>query len=305
MPDLDLIDCHVHAFPSYQEGHDFMVTYLNWAPERIGTLQELLSARAKAGHARTNILMYTPTTFYYEQGIAAIPDGAKDRKAAEERVLQDVLQRQRRNNDWGSTVVREHPGLSYFCGVDCTRMSEDEMLGEVERNLSAGASGVKIVFTGLKIYGDDPRLGPLYDYCASREVPILAQSSGRAGPCWGRPAPFGKAVREFPDLRLIFAHLCHFPSLPGEGIDELAEVTARFPNVCADLSLRLTAVARREMSPDDMAAIIRRLGPEHVLFGTNFPLADPVEATRAFQDLPLTEAEHRAIGHDNFVRLTT
>ena len=298
MPDFQLIDCHVHCFPSFQDGTEFMVDYLSWGGDRMGILKELIEARTAAGHAHTNILMYTPTTFYFDRLTQAGTEPEEARR--------QVIERQARNNTWACDLVRRESGLGFFCGVDCTRMSEEEMLAEVERCIAGGAAGVKIVFSGLGIFGDDPRLRPLYDYCQSRSIPILAQSSGRAGattPAYARAEPFGRMATEFPRLKLILAHLAHFPDFPNGGLDELAQAMEGHPNLCADLSLRLDAVARGEWSPEGMVEAIRRLGPEHILFGTNFPLGDPVAATRVFWELPLTAAERRMIGRENFLRL--
>ena len=298
MADFQLIDCHAHCFPSAKEGKEFMVDYLNWGGRKLGTVEELLLEKRASGHAHTNILMYTPTSFHFEHltqaGLA--PDAAREQ----------VIARQARNNTWACDLVCREEGLSVFCGVDCTRMSEPEMLGEVERCIALGASGVKIVFTGLRIFGDDARLHPLYDYCQSRSIPILAQSSGRAGsttPPYARAAPFGRMAEQFPRLKLVLAHLAHFPDFPNGGLDELAGAMMGHPNLYADLSLRLDAVSGGECSHEEMASVIRRLGPEHILFGTNFPLGEPLAATRAFWCLPLPEPALRMIGRDNYLRL--
>ncbi len=309
MPDLELIDCHVHCFPTAQAARDFMSRVVR-RPEAgaCGAIEELLAAIRQSGVAHTNLLMFTPTSIYHEDGMAAIPADVGDRAAAEEAVRRDVVQRVVGNNDWCAGFVKERAGMSFFCGIDPVRMTEDEMLSGIERWLDAGAVGVKFVPANLRIFGDDPRLLPVYDYCHQRQVPLLTQSAGNPAPgyglAYGHPTPFGKVLPQFPNLRLVFAHMAYFPYLPNGGADELAALTSRYPDVCTDLSLRLDAIAEGAEDADWVVQTVRRLGAEHVLFGTNFPLADQARSVEAFHRLPLSDGERELIAHKNFQRLT-
>ena len=309
MPDLKLIDCHVHCFPTGEAARDFMGRVVR-RPEAdvCGTVEELHAAIGRSGVDHVNILMFTPTSIYVEDGMAAIPPDVRDRAAAEEAVRREAVCRVTGNNDWCAAFVKEHPNLSFFCGVDPVRMTEDEMLSGIDRWMAAGAKGVKIVPATLRIFGDDERLLPLYDYCCRQGVPLLTQSAGNPAPgqdlAYAQPATFGRVLPQFPDLRLIFAHMAYFPYLPDNGADELAELTSRYANVSADLSLRLGAVADGAEPAEWLVSTIRRLGADRVLFGTNFPLADQARSVEAFRRLPLTDEERELIAHKNFERIT-
>lgn len=310
MADLKIVDCHVHCFPEEASARDFMGRVVK-RPEAkvVGTVGQLEEQMRRSGVRQTNILMYTPASIYYEDGLAAIPAWARDRAAEEQRVRRAVVARIQRNNDWASAFVKKHAGFSFFCGVDPVYMTEAEMVSGIERWVAAGAKGVKFVPASLKLFGNDRRLFPVYDYCHQRGIPLLAQSGGNPAPgqqlAYGHPAPYGEALRQFPNLRLIFAHMAYFPYLPNNGADELKALMAKHPNVCADLSLRLGAIAEGSEPAEWVVQAVRLLGAEHILFGSNFPLADQAASAQAFLKLPLTDGEREAIAHGNFERLTS
>ena len=79
----------------------------------------------------------------------------------------------------------------------------------------------------------------------------------------------------------------------------MAHLTAQYPNIVADTSLRLLA----EDSPEKTARLIQQIGADRVLFGSNFPVVDQIAYAEAFRALPLGEDELRRVGHDNAARL--
>jgi len=158
------------------------------------------------------------------------------------------------------------------------------------------------------------------DFCASRAIPILSESSGRPG-APGRPANFAAALRAFPRLKLIFAHLGHDPKF-GEGADlEVSELAREFRGVHTDLSLRLPEMLQGACTPEAFAAHLRRIGTDRVLYGTNFGFVDTTNpdpeqrrepgpqtgwarrTLQAFLELPLSMAEREAIAATNFERV--
>ena len=49
-----------------------------------------------------------------------------------------------------------------------------------------------------------------------------------------------------------------------------------------------------------LVRIVRKAGPERILFGTNFPLGKTNVALEVFEKLPLRQNERDLVGHDNF-----
>jgi predicted TIM-barrel fold metal-dependent hydrolase len=230
------------------------------------------------------------------------------------------VNRIRDNTEWALGVVAANPRFSVFCGIDASLMTEAELLAEIGDKTSRGAVGVKMVPFDSGVPGDDPRLWPVYDTLQARRIPLLSESSGRPG-APGRPARFETALREFPHLKLVLAHLGHDPIF-GEGADqEVVELAQHHEGVHTDVSLRLPEMINGACSPADMAGHLRRIGTDRVLFGTNYGFVDSINedpdhkpdagpqrtwaerTLRAFLDLPLDEAEAGAIAAGNWDRL--
>ena len=280
-----MIDAHVHAFPSHEWGRSWQAE-ARFEPVRDGTLEDIRARMDAAGIAAAVLLLF------------ARPGGrSRDQAAADLRTL----------NRWGLEVARQDGRFLPFVGVDANTLGPDELVAEIRAGAEAGARGIKIVPPAMRLYADDPRLEPVFATAVELGLPVLSQSGaggsvapGPRGP-WGRPGAWDAVVRSHRDLRVILAHL-------GHGLeDELVELLRSHPNVVTDTSLQLGHPRDEQPWDHDAAArlvtLVRRVGPERVLFGTNYPIADPIEYARRFRALPLTEAERDLIASDNARRL--
>jgi predicted TIM-barrel fold metal-dependent hydrolase len=307
MPDLDIIDIHTHTFASADRG----ISYQRGAsggtrePTRNGTIEELRGLMGEAGISHSVMLMYTPTRYMYEARVQRheMPSDPADRENVEREVKTMMAQRMIENNEWAIGVSAEHPELVTFAGLDPVYMDEQTVVGEIEDKVKRGARGVKIVPRALAIYADDERLWPVYERISELGVPIVSQAGagGEQGDrgAFGRPKYFEKALAEFPNLVVNVAHL------GGGHEDDVLELCHRFPNFYTDISSRLGELddPDSEMTPEWLVAFIRDCGPEHVLFGTNYPGPDPVQYARLLRELPLTDAEKELVANGNAKRL--
>ena len=103
----------------------------------------------------------------------------------------------------------------------------------------------------------------------------------------------------FPRLSMDIAHLAH-------GRDEdLIALCHKYPNFYGDLSSRLHEIDDPEeaLTLESLAALIRKCGPEHILFGTNYPLNDPLLYARVMRELPLTDSEKELVANGNAKQL--
>jgi predicted TIM-barrel fold metal-dependent hydrolase len=124
---------------------------------------------------------------------------------------------------------------------------------EAERCLDAGARGIKLHPRAQRFLLNDERLRPVFALAAERRVPILIHG-GRGLP----PIADGLARLhdEYPAAQLIIAHA---------GIADLANLAARFggrAGVFFDTSV---------WSPVDLLDLYRQVGPEQVLFASDYP----------------------------------
>ena len=165
---------------------------------------------------------------------------------------------------------------------------------------AAGARGVKIIPPAMGMYGDDDRLRPVFEAAFELKLPVLSQSGDGFGapPApgvdhYGRPRYHRRWLEEFPGLTLILAHLGHGYA------DDLADMAHRYPNLYTDTSFQFGGLEESAEERRRMAELIRRIGTEKVLFGTNFPMTDPSLYARILERLPLTGAEKNLVGSDN------
>ena len=325
-PDLEVIDCHVHLQRSPEHAQEMWSYYLRKLPmygdeataPALGTVEETRQLMADTGVVRANALMFTWAGRYYRDGMYTLPDAGARREAAAAELKHRIVERVRDNNDWVAQVCSADEDLTFFCGIDPLVMDEQQLVQELERQHAAGALGAKLVPADSLVAGDDPRMWPVYDWCAAKDFPILtAASSVPDHP--GRPSRSERALREFPDLRLVFSHIGYSTELGAGGDAEVLALCQKYDGVFVDLSLRLTDVPLGRASGPDLVEFLRRLGWDRVMYGSNYPFtemtnADPppiqrpqrtqiMSALEVLHTLPCSDEERHLLASGNFRRL--
>ncbi|NKY43646.1 amidohydrolase family protein [Nocardia cerradoensis] len=327
MTDIEIIDCHNHILRTAHHSCDLYSNLLRFSaamglPDRpgfFGTPDEAEKVMADTGIAHMNILMFTWSGVYWRQGQNILPDDPSERRREEELLRHRIVRRIQDNNTWALGQVAASQRLSCFVGIDPVLMDEQTLLAEIENGRRRGALGVKHVPMNHGTEGDDPRMWPVFDYCASEGIPILTQASGFMA---GHPRNYTKALQEFPNLQLIFAHLGHNRQF-GQGADaEVLELARAFPGVHTDVSLRLIEVADGHIEPEELVAHLRAIGTDRVLFGSNWVISEYLwfrarpgivpqssherldRELEVLMTLPLTDDERVNIAAGNFRRLT-
>jgi predicted TIM-barrel fold metal-dependent hydrolase len=234
---------------------------------------------------------WIPAQDYVAQRLASRP-------GEDEAVRREVLGEWSALNQWAVDCVCAHPGrLSCLVGLDPILMSREELRAEVKHKLAQGACGLKIAPLFLGAPPDDERMAIVFEQAAEHGVFVLSQAGSNgygSHPAWGHPRHFEAVLRAFPSVDVQLAHL----GLGAE--DEVARLTARYPNLYADLSARLHLIGRPgEWSPAEAAGWLRRIGIDRVLFGTNYPMHEPAEYLEVMRALPLRDDEHEQILYAN------
>jgi uncharacterized protein len=288
MSGTDLIDSHTHLQPSAEEGKAFVARY-GFDSDRQGTLEELFSTMHRSHVARTMIVPWLPAQDLVAQLVAHGVD--------HDEAVDQVIGQWQRLNRWATDSVAAHPDrLSCLVGVDPVLMGAERVASEAAERLAAGACGIKVAPMFIHRRPDDEVMEVVWCSAREHQVFVLSQSGASRKPgqeeAWGHPAHFDAVLRAYPTVTVQFAHL-------GIGAEnDMAALTARYPNVVTDLSMQLDTKA-----PDELVAIIRRIGVDRVLFGTNYPLVDQATCVATFKALPLTEDESHLIGYENATRL--
>jgi predicted TIM-barrel fold metal-dependent hydrolase len=217
------------------------------------------------------------------------------RAAAITIALRDDLDRTRARNDRLLQLAKESGGFFYpVCSVHPA--DGRAALEEIDRVAAGGAAWLKLHPNTQQFDVADPAVAGVVQKAAERGLPVLfdAYSPWDAD----QPGKFVNLATAVPDARLILAH-AHGPAFPQLLV---YDIVGRYPgwqrNVWIDISITGPLVAGGPFA-DHFAWVLRKVGTDRVVFGSDFPLDDPLTAARAVVELGFTDAEQAAILHDN------
>ncbi|HRP32299.1 MAG TPA: amidohydrolase family protein [Agriterribacter sp.] len=161
-------------------------------------------------------------------------------------------------------VAKAPERLLFFASVDPLSPHYMDELEKCHRHL--GAVGVKLAPLYQNVHPQDKRYYEIYAYCQQHGLPVLfhAGTSFVSGTPldYSRPVHFDAVAVDFPDLKMVLAHLGH----PWEG--ETISVIRRHANVYADIS---ALYYRPWQFYNSMRLLIEYKAQHKVLFGSDFP----------------------------------
>jgi hypothetical protein len=113
-----------------------------------------------------------------------------------------------------------------------------------------------------------------------------------------QPGKFVNLAVAVPESRLILAH-AHGPGFPQLLV---YDIVARYPewrrNVWIDISVTAAMLAGSPFAAQ-LVWVLRKVGVDRVVFGSDYPVDDPLTAIRGVAELGFTDDEQAAILHDN------
>lgn len=187
--------------------------------------------------------------------------------------------------DWNipNDMVAAHVALApsrllFFASID---PALPDFMEELEKcHQQDGAVGVKMSPLYQDVHPGDPRCYQIYRYCVKHGLPILfhAGTSFVSGTPldYSRPVHFDKVAVDFPELRMVLAHLGH----PWEG--ETIAVIRRHANVYADLS---ALYYRPWQFYNSMQLLVEYRAHEKVLFGSDFPFTTTADSLNGVRNI--------------------
>lgn len=167
----------------------------------------------------------------------------------------------------------------------------EDINGEVTRMEGLGLRGIKLHPDFQHFNLDDESAFPIYEIAEECGLPVLFHI-GDPRQDFSAPERLWRVVKKFPKLKAIGAHLCGW-SMWDKGA-ELFEHSG----VYADCSSSLYA-----LSPEHAVKLIRKIGTDHVFWGTDYPMWNAKDELERFSKLPLTEEEREDILSRNLLRL--
>jgi predicted TIM-barrel fold metal-dependent hydrolase len=195
-------------------------------------------------------------------------------------------------NQWVQSVCRH--GLIAFGAVHPFMDNLDE---ELDRLAALGVRGVKMMPLLQGVYPDDPKCGRLYEAIIEREM-ILVTHAGRdpldRAEVFGTPERFARTIESYPDLKLVLAHL---------GGLRMYDDVRRYLLIAGKNVYFDTAYVSFYLKEDEMAGLIKDIGSDRVLFGSDYPWEDPGRALGILRGLDLSVGEMESILSQTATRL--
>ena len=290
-----IVDAHVHTYATAAIGEQAMQGAGRSGCS--GTVEELLPIMADAGISYSVMANMTPT---YDMKMAALeklaPDiASEEREKAENDINEKMVGRMQRRNLWTCDLGKENPGLVPLIGIDVLQ-TPSEMELEIERGVKElGAKGLKLHPVVNRFLPGDRGLWPAYSKAEEMGVPILfhsgaAEAGGDTHTGNARPGRFDELLSTFPRLVVVLAHLGNV------FLDESVELAQKHDNVCFDTSAIISLTKTQGgLSDGELIALIRKIGVDRVLFGSDWPWFPPQPGIERIKNLDMTKEEKQNI----------
>jgi uncharacterized protein len=296
----EIIDAHVHLWRTpEQEKHALRIPGRRDL-DRWGTPEAALRLLDRCGISRLVFVNVLPTVEMIEAGLARLgaDAGPEARAAEEDRLRLEMIDRIRRQNEWACEVGAGNDRLVPFIGVQ-------KLLGpagaeEIRTGKSRGAKGVKIQPGMNGYFPTDRIMWPMYEAAQELGLPVLTDSGTYGalapdGSHYGRPLHFVEILESFPRLVLVMAHFA------SAYWDERAALAKTYPNLFFDVSGGFGATditardEHRALPEEDAVRVMRSVGIERFMFGTDGPYVMPQPYIEQVLRLDLTDDEQRLL----------
>ncbi|MFE6365694.1 amidohydrolase family protein [Streptomyces sp. NPDC057806] len=234
-------------------------------------------------------------------------------------------------NDLLAGVVADHPDR--FAGFAALPLQDPKAAAEeLERAVrELGMRGALVNAHTQGRYLDDPQLRVVWERAAGLDVPLYLHPANGVGMphvieghpelvgpmwSWGMDTAshflrlvFGGVFDDFPEAKLLLGHM-------GEGLPYVLwrmdsrwnyhnhhgiELARGNPSEYVRHNLYITTSGVCSAAP--LLCALLALGPEHILFGTDYPFEDMATATEFLRTAPVSEADRAKIAHLNAERL--
>jgi len=141
----------------------------------------------------------------------------------------------------------------------------------------------------------DRRFYPIYVACCEMNVPFCTQI-GHTGPLMssevGRPIYLDQVTIDFPELTIIGGHIGY------PWTDEAIAVATKHQNIYID-----TSAYTINRYPDALIKYLKSHGAKKVLFGSNYPMIEPLKALENLDSLKLTDTVKKSFLWENAERV--
>ena len=295
------IDSHVHIYQSAEEGIAAKEGYEIWeyGPQDEvaicdvpGTVNDLLHSMEKSSMDKVVIVnLYVADEQRLILRKALPPNlGQNERERAERDIEACVREELLAFNRWACDVARDHAAITPFVCADVLLFSGEENAAHV-RDLAEneGARGVKLHSPAEGFFMGDERLWPTYAVCRELGLPVIGHSGPDLhGKGFAEPRAFGAVLKAFPEIPIVLAHM------GGATWQQALEIAESYDNAFFDCC-EVIEWTRSENGPSEreLAQLIRDIGAERVMMGSDFPWYDLDQTVDRVMSLPLLSMEEK------------
>lgn len=175
-------------------------------------------------------------------------------------------------------IARECAAHPEFIGFMAMHQDYPDPEKEIERAISLGLKGMKIHPDTQAVNLDDPRLMNVYEMIEGR-LPIIIHT-GDYRTDYSHPGRLKNVLHTFPNLVVDAAHFGGW-SMPEVAFDYLGN-----ENCFVDMSSSMYWLGQRRTKE-----LCRLYGTDRVMFGSDFPMWDPVSEYSTFTGIDFTDDE--------------
>lgn len=324
MEEFEIIDIHIHLAPTKEKERIYYPFSGRRDQDRWSTPERMIEYMDRNNVLKSAFMILVPRLhrgYLSEKAkIWELPE--EERQEWKENIRQQLGPIIREINEWGCSIGRKFPRLLPFIFISDDLAGSEAIVEEVALRASQGAKGIKMHPGMFHHYPDDEIFWPMYEKCQELGMPILSDSGpwptsnivlmypSYLGyePCenernYGEPKNWVKVLEAFPNLTLIMAHL------GSAWWDERVELAQKYPNVYFDTSQGFSApdqlpfIPRRSLAEEDALRILRKIGVDRIMFGTDMPALALQPQIDQMLRLRLTDEEKRMILSGNAKRI--
>ena len=299
MPGPTLIDVHMHINRTREEGHHSKAGgYVIWEygekpdvrfSHYGGNLEDALEAIDIAGFAKAVVVNLFGLSSAKQEVAAQLAEGTgKDERA---QIIENaVAQKLKEYNTWACELARPHAQLIPYIFMDSAVLPGESGPAHIRDMVeSHGARGIKLHPVLQELYVGDRAMWPIYETCQETGIPVLSHSGpARGGEPYAEPRAFAEPLAAFPRLTFVLAHM-------GGGTWQHAlEIAQTYPNAYFDCCEIIEWTGGPDAPTDQqLAQLIKDIGPERVMMGSDFPWYDLDHNVDRIMELPVLSKEEK------------
>ena len=180
-------------------------------------------------------------------------------------------------NNFIADACSTYPNLIGFAAM---HQDYPDPEAELTRAMQLGLRGIKMHPDTQQVNLDDPRLMTVYEIAQAKGLPVVLHT-GDYRYDYSHPRRLKRVLKAFPDLVVDAAHF------GGWSVYDLAVEFLEDERCFMDMSSSMFMIGDRRTRE-----LVQHYGTSRILFGSDFPMWDPISEYERFTSLGFSDAEY-------------